>query len=96
MDECETSAASIADGHPLLDELKGDEKLAYHVPVLKMSDRRSRLTSHLTPILSVSHTSGLLRRLQQSTQPIKDGQDHLVVLCETVETIFRKGLKRRP
>ena len=52
--------------------------------------------THHTPILSVSHISGLLRRLQQSSQPIKDGQDHLVVLCETVETIFRKGLKRKP
>ena len=34
--------------------------------------------------------------MQQSSQPIKDGHDHLVVLCETVETIFRKGLKRKP
>ena len=47
--------------------------------------------------LRVSLTNaGLLRRLQQSAQPITDGRDHLVVLCETIEAIFRKGLKREP
>lgn len=39
--ECETSAASTADGHPLLDELKGDD---YLLRSIKMSDRWSRLT----------------------------------------------------
>ena len=45
----------------------------------------------LPPIYNI----GLLRRLQQSTQPVKDGGDHVIVLCETIEAVFRKGLKRK-
>lgn len=42
-----------------------------------------------------SSSAGLLRRLKGTVQPIKDGHEHLVLLCETVEAIYRKGLKSK-
>lgn len=30
-----------------------------------------------------------------ATQPVKDGDTHLVPFCETLESIFRNGLKRK-
>ena len=39
------------------------------------------------------HT-GLVHLLKNSPQPIKDGHFHLLPFCETLETIFRDGLKR--
>ena len=30
-----------------------------------------------------------------ATQPVKDGDSHLVPFCETLESIFRNGLKRK-
>lgn len=39
--------------------------------------------------------TGLLARLSVATQPVKDGDNHLVPFCETLESIFRNGLKRK-
>ena len=82
--------------HPLLDELKG--KLAAYVD-LSVSKRiyynlKHRFWSLDEQSFDLSY-AGLLRRLQGSSQPIKDGQEHVVVLCETVEAIYRNGLKSK-
>lgn len=37
--------------------------------------------------------AGVIHHLKSSQQPITDGQDHLIPLCETIEAIFRNGLK---
>ena len=60
-DVCETSAASVADGHPLLDELKGDGQLAFHAQIHVRSsitaDKLFCATSHpLSLSLSLSRT----------------------------------------
>lgn len=36
---------------------------------------------------------GVLRRLKCTPQPIRDGHDHLVPFCESLEAVFRSGLK---
>ena len=36
-----------------------------------------------------------LRRIQKSPRPIKDGNEHLVPLCEALECVFRDGLKSK-
>lgn len=37
--------------------------------------------------------SGLVDRLKSSSQPVTDGQDHLIPLCETIEAILRYKLR---
>ena len=37
--------------------------------------------------------SGVTRKIKLGQQPITDGKEHLIPLCETLEAIFRKGLK---
>lgn len=37
---------------------------------------------------------GLLSRLKMVGQIIHDGSPHLVPFCETIESVFRNGLKR--
>ena len=38
--------------------------------------------------------AGIVHLLKTSSQPIKDGHCHLIPFCETLESIFRDGLKR--
>lgn len=38
--------------------------------------------------------AGIVYRLKAAPQPIKDGHSHLTPFCETLEAIFRHGLKR--
>ena len=85
------ASAAAPSSHPLLDELRG--KLATYLQIVEKKLRFRSLAS-LTLDLS---PAGLLRRLQGSSQPINDGHEHVVLLCETVEAIYRKGLKsKRP
>ena len=39
---------------------------------------------------------GLLSRLKMVGRKIQDGCPHLVPFCETIESVFRHGLKRKP
>lgn len=64
--------------HPLLEEMKGKGLDSY-------SDSFS---------LSYHCLSGLLSRLKMVGQTIHDGSPHLVPFCETIESVFRNGLKR--
>ena len=65
--------------HPLLLELSGELSLSLSS------------STWWTPLLPV----GVLHRLKSTPQPIRDGHDHLIPLCETLELVFRNGLKRQ-
>lgn len=41
------------------------------------------------------HGTGVIRRIKLSQQPVNDGKEHLIPLCETLEAVFRNGLKSK-
>ena len=67
--------------HPLLSELGGE------------------LRDCILILYSILHFddffSGVLRRIKLSQQPVNDGKEHLIPLCETLEAVFRNGLKSK-
>ena len=65
--------------HPLLQQLSGER------PPLPPS--RLQTSCFLSP--------GVIHRLKTAPQPIRDGQLHLIPFCETLELVFRHGLKRQ-
>ena len=70
--------------HPLLDELKG-----HCCKFLRVCFGQGRT------LICDFPSAGLIGRLKAASQPIQDGHSHLVPFCETLELIFRNGLKRK-
>ena len=50
--------------------------------------------SLLQPLVAVP-PAGTLHRLKTTPQPIRDGHPHLIPFCESLELVFRHGLKRK-
>lgn len=74
-----TAMAVDADSsHPLLRKLSGEWQRLLSCPLLVAS-------------LSLA---GVLHRLKTTAQPVRDGHYHLIPFCETLELVFRHGLKR--
>ena len=38
-------------------------------------------------------STGVISKIKLGQQPVTDGKEHLIPLCETLEAIFRNGLK---
>ncbi len=88
--EKETAEEASRSSHPLLDELRGIISAVVSDP-----ERYKGLSvSPLPPLLPPPPPAGVLHCLRCTAQPVRDGHDHLVPLCETLEMVFRDGLKR--
>ena len=37
--------------------------------------------------------AGIVHQLKERGEPVRDGADHLIPFCETLEAILRQGLK---
>ena len=80
----DSSAESTS--HPLLSELKG--KLSSVAATIKYF-----LNLVLFFLLIFLQPLGVIRKIKLCQQPVTDGKEHLIPLCETLEAIFRNGLK---